>query len=35
VIHVDTTHAVKLFDVTTPVEPLVDLELPETFPSGL
>jgi erythromycin esterase-like protein len=34
VIHVDTTHAVKLFDVTTPFEPLVD-GLPETFPTGL
>ncbi|HET7501027.1 MAG TPA: erythromycin esterase family protein [Kofleriaceae bacterium] len=36
VIHVDTTHAVKLFDVTTPVEPVPDdQEPPETFPTGL
>ena len=35
VIHVDVTHAVKLFDVTTPVEPMFDDEPPETIPTGL
>jgi erythromycin esterase-like protein len=36
VIHVDATHAVKLSDVTTQLEPLVDdLDLPEIFRTGL
>jgi erythromycin esterase-like protein len=33
VIHVDVTHAVKLFDVTAPAEPIDDID--ETSPTGL
>jgi erythromycin esterase-like protein len=35
VIHVDSTHAVKLFDVTTPVEAFNEHDPPDTFPTGL
>jgi erythromycin esterase-like protein len=34
-IHVDATHAVKLLDVTTPVEPLFDDREPPEIPTGL